>query len=196
MPVQDNTIVTLAEMRQFLNITDSNDTSMDSELIDLLDSYCDFIAKLLGLDQITTKSYSDTYDGNNQKDFYVDHKPIVAVSALTIDDISVGVENTDYYVYLDEGRIELDGDKFDKDNKNVDITYTAGYGTNVAAVPRPLKLALKKWVTAVYRGEVVDYSTRFEEGAYVNFAGMDIPKAVLSILSRYNSDILFNIGAV
>lgn len=183
--VLDVTIVALAEMREFLNITDTADTSMDAILIRLLDDVCADIAEELGLDQLINKSYTETYDGDGTKHLFLDRRPIVSVSALTIDDIAVGTENTDYFVYLKEGRIELYGDTFEVDNKNVDVTYTAGYGAARANVTRKLKLALKEWVAAIYKGEVVDYSTRFEEGAYVQQAGKTMPDSVKRTLDWY-----------
>ena len=183
--VQTETIVTLAEMRQFLNISDSSDTSMDNVLISLLDDVCADIAEELGLDQLTDLAYTETYDGNGTKYLFVDHKPIVSVTTLQVDDIDVGTENTDYFIYSKEGYIELYGDTFDKDNKNIDVVYTAGYGAARANVPRKLKLALKLWVAAIYKGEVVDYSERFEEGAFVSQSGKSIPDNVARILDRY-----------
>lgn len=183
--VQTETIVTLAEMRQFLNITDSADTTMDNAIIGLLDDLCADIADELGLDQLINKSYTETYDGDGTKYLFLDHKPIVAVTTLQIDDIDVGTENTDYFVYLKEGYIELYGDTFEADNKNVDVVYTAGYGVARANVTRKLKLALKLWVSAIYKGEVVDYSSRFEEGAYVSQSGKPIPDNVNRILNRF-----------
>ena len=183
--VQTETIVTLAEMRQFLNITDSADTTMDNAIIGLLDDLCADIADELGLDQLINKAYTETYDGDGTKYLFLDHKPIVAVTTLQIDDIDVGTENTDYFVYLKEGYIELYGDTFEADNKNVDVVYTAGYGAARANVTRKLKLALKLWVSAIYKGEVVDYSSRFEEGAYVSQSGKPIPDNVNRILNRF-----------
>lgn len=195
MAIQDDTIVTLAEMRAYLNITDASDTSMDSELEDLLDSYNDLIAEYLGLDNMLTTTYTDEkHDGDGIPYIYTDHKPIVTVTSLTEDDISLGTENTDYYVYGKAGYIRLDGDTFDNDElQNIKITYTAGYGAARANVPRPLKLALKKWVAAVYRGDVVDISSRFEQGAYQNTSVTGMPKAVEEILYRYRPIMLGSI---
>jgi len=183
--VQDKTIVTLAEMRSHLNISDDNDTSMDAELIYLLDDICALLSEELSLDQIIDKTYTESYDGDGTTTLFVDHKPIVSVTSLAIDDISAGTENTDYFVYLKEGYIQLYGYKFNGGFKNIDIVYKAGYGAARANVPRPLALALKKWVAAVYKGEIVDYSQRFEEGAYVNLAKGYMPPDVKAILGKY-----------
>ena len=193
MAVHDDTIVTLPEMRQYLNITDSDDTSMDNELTSLLDECNDFIKReALGLENILNTTYTDEYyDGNGTPYLYIDNKPIVSVTSLTNDnDVSYGTENTDFYVYGDEGYIQLSSSTFGRGLHNVKVTYQAGWGDVRTNVPLPIKLALKKWAAAIYKGDVVDYSSRFEEGSYANISNEGMPPGVRQLLAPYRKLVI------
>ena len=170
--VQTTTIVTLAEMRSFLNIPDAQ-TGKDSLLIDLLDSYNAEMELYLGVTMINS-TYTETYDGNGTDSLFLKHYPIVSVTTLTIDDTAF-TENTDFYVHGEEGYIKLDDDTFTVDLNNVDIVYKAGHGAARTNVSNVLKNALKTWVMRVFKAEVIDFSQRFDESSLANIKSQMMP---------------------
>ena len=171
--VASTTIVTLSEMRAFLNIPTAQ-TGKDNLIIDLLDSYNDEMERYIGVTMITS-TYTESYDGDDTKTLFLEHFPIVAVTSLTIDDVAQ-TENTDFFVYKKDGYIKLDSDIFDSTEPlNVDIVYTAGHGATRAAVPSTLKNALKTWVGRVFKAEVVDFSQRFDESSLANIKSQMMP---------------------
>lgn len=183
MAVDASTIVELDDMKNFLNIPSGDtDANRDSVITILLDSLNDIIEDYLGVVCITD-TYTEKYDGDGTASLYLDHAPIVAVSSLTIDDEAVA--SGDYSVYEDEGKITLDSDIFTKDNQNVEITYTAGYGDDRAAVPEPLKLALRTWVSRMYKSDYVDFSPQMGEGAAGSVPFLDIPWDIKRMLTNY-----------
>jgi uncharacterized phiE125 gp8 family phage protein len=152
--VQASTIVTLVEMRSFLNLPTAQ-TGKDSLLIDLLDSYNAEMELYLGVTMINS-TYTETYDGNDTDSLFLKHYPIVSVTSLTIDD-TAQVLNTDYYIHGEEGYIKLEDDTFGDELNGVDIVYVAGHGTSRANVSNVLKNALKTWVMRVVKAEIIDF---------------------------------------
>ena len=170
--VSTSTIITLAEMRAFLNIPTSQ-TGKDDLLIDLLDSYNTEMEEYLGVTLIDT-TYTESYDGNGTSSMFLKHYPITSVTSLTLDDTAL-TEDTDFYVYGDVGLIKLDSDVFTVDFKNVDIVYVAGHGAARTNVSKVLKNALKTWVGRVFKAEVVDFSQRFDESSLANIKSQMMP---------------------
>jgi hypothetical protein len=182
-PILDSdSIVTLSEMRTFLNIP-SSQTGKDSLLIELINSYKDEIEQYLGVGIINT-TYTEYYDGNGTDCLFLKHYPIVSVTTLTIDD-TAQTENTDFYIYGDEGYLKLEDDVFEADLHNVYIIYTAGWGANRDAVPNPIKTALKQWVMRVFKAEVIDFSQRFDESSLANIKSQMMPWDIKQKLDYY-----------
>jgi len=182
MAIQDGTPVTLAEMRAFLNITETADTGQDSVLENLLDDLTIAIEDHLGV-KILTTSYDEYYDGNGRDTLFVKRYPIVAVTSIS--DGTQSFSASDYYLYSEEGRIVLDDDYFEEDHKNIHIVYTAGFGAARANVPRGIKVALKLWVSHVYKKHVALFNQRFTDNIQVNFSSEDMPKDVEAKLKPY-----------
>jgi uncharacterized phiE125 gp8 family phage protein len=170
--VQATTLVTLAQMRAFLNIPTAQ-TGKDDLIIDLLDSYNAEMELYLGVTMINS-TYTESYDGNGSNCLFLEHYPIVTVTSLSLDDTAL-VENTDFYTYGTKGYIKLDNDTFTADLKNVDIVYVAGHGAARANVSAVLKSTLKMWVARVFKAEVVDFNTRFDESSMANIKSSMMP---------------------
>ncbi|MGD9276356.1 MAG: hypothetical protein PVJ67_04235 [Candidatus Pacearchaeota archaeon] len=182
MPVADTTIVTLDEMRSFLNIPAAQ-TGKDDLLIGLLDAYNGKMENYLGVTMISS-TYSEIYDGNGKDYMFLKHYPINSVTSLSIDDEEV--DSDDFYVYGEEGYIKLDSDTFTTtDYQNVDIVYVAGWGAAKANVPNVLKNALKTWVMRVFKAEVIDFSTRFDESSLANIKSQMMPWDIKQDLDDY-----------
>lgn len=182
MAISDTTPVTLAEMRSFLNISESADTGQDSVIENLLDDLTVSIESHLGV-AIVNKSYTDYYDGDGNMTLLVKRYPIVTVTSLTVD--SSAIASTSYHLYAEEGRVVADGFCFTGDYRNITLVYTAGWGAARTNVPRDIKVALKLWVSMVFKKHVAIINQRFAEGAIVNFTSEDMPDEVIKKLVPY-----------
>jgi uncharacterized phiE125 gp8 family phage protein len=182
MAIQDATPVTLAEMRAFLNITESGDTGQDSVLENLLDDLTVAIEDYIGV-ALVTKSYDEYYDGDGSDTLLVKRIPIVAITSLA--DGTTSYAAADYYLYKEEGKIILDDDTFEIDHQNIHIVYTAGLGAARANVPRSIKVALKMWVAHVYRKHTAILNNMFSGSVNIDFGSEDMPKEVAQKLEPY-----------
>jgi len=182
--VAATTIVTLAEMRAFLNIPITQ-TGKDDLLISLLDAYNGKIENYLGVTLINSTYTTEKYDGNDTDSLFLKHYPIVSVSELIIGDDTLTA--SDFVIY-DEGYLKIDSDTysiFTKDVQNVSVTYIAGWGTSRANVNDVLKNALKTWVMRVFKAEVVDFSMRFDESSLANIKSQMMPWDIKQDLDYY-----------
>ena len=179
--VNAGTIVTLAEMRSFINIPTAQ-TGKDSLLVDLLNAYNGKIENYLGVTLINS-TYTEYYDGNGTSSLFLKHYPIVSVTSLTLDSTAL-VLNTDYYI-RDDSYIKLDGDVFTSDLNNVLIVYVAGWGAARANVPDVIKNSLKTWVMRVFKAEIVDFNTRFDESSLANIKSQMMPWDIKQDLDFY-----------
>jgi len=176
------TPVTLAEIRQFLNITESADTGQDALLITLCDRLTVVIENYIGL-SIINKAYTEYYDGDGSETLLVKRYPIVSVTSLTV---GTTLESaSDYHLYSEEGYIVGDGFAFPADNRNVTLVYTAGFGAAKANVPEAIKLALLLWASYIWKKDNVSYSQNFGESFIVNVVHERIPADVAAMLVPY-----------
>ena len=185
MAILDSTPVTLAEMRAFLNITEATDTGQDALLENLLDDLSDVISDWLGLDTIINAPYTEYYDGDGSDTLFVEHYPIITITSLA--DGTQSFSATDYHLYEKQGKIVLDGDYFENDNKNILIVYSAGHGAARANVPRAIKTALKMFVSHVYKKHSAFRPRIAGENTIINFGSDEIPKDVESKLAPYRA---------
>ena len=185
MAVKATTIVTLAQMRAFLNIPTAQ-TGKDALLIELLDAYNNKIENYLGVALINV-AYTESYDGDGSDSLFLNHYPIISVTSLSIDGTALSVvADADFYIYADTGLIKLDSATFTTtDYRNVDIVYTAGHGAAIANVPDALKNALKTWVGRVFKAEVVDFSSKFDESSLANIKSQMMPWDIKQDLDYY-----------
>ena len=182
--VAATTVVTLTEMRSFLNIPTAQ-TGKDDLLISLLDAYNGKIENYLGVTMINSTYTTEKYDGNDTDSLFLKHYPIVSVSELIIGDDTLTA--SDFVIY-DEGYLKIDSDTysiFTKDVQNVSITYNAGWGAARANVNDVLKNTLKIWVMRVFKAEVVDFSMRFDESSLANIKSQMMPWDIKQDLDYY-----------
>lgn len=184
MAVKDATIVTLTEMRAFLNIPTAQ-TGKDDLLIELLDAYNGKMENYLGVTMINS-TYTESYDGDGTDCLFLKHYPIVSITddSFTIDGTALSA--SDYYIYANEGYIKLNSSTFTtNDYQNVDIVYKAGWGAARTNVPDVLKNALKTWVMRVFKAEVIDFSQRFDESSLANIKSQMMPWDIKQDLDYY-----------
>jgi hypothetical protein len=126
-------------------------------------------------DPIETATFTETIDGSGETTLRLPYRPIVSVTALSIDGVAVTV--SDLVVYADEVYLESG---FPAGRKNVAATWTAGHGTTV---PEDMKLAVMLILEQAAQTSLLQQATRGEY-AYV-FAPTKWPKDAREIIDSY-----------
>jgi len=142
MALDANALVTLADQKTYLNISDSNSDSILEILINsvstLINVYCERT--------LIETTYTDLYlDGNGEKEIQLPNWPVASITSLAEDETSLteGLDE-DYLLYTSDRAAYLwrYGDGWVDMHKGILITYVAGYST----VPKDLQLACFKQV--------------------------------------------------
>lgn len=125
-----------SDVEQFLQV-DLNST-VEASVTNTFIPYVDAaIKRYVGYD-IEQATYTETFDGSEQKDLFLRHIPIASISSLTEDGNTLTQGNEADYVYYNNGRlrrvvVRWSGVK----PKNISVTYVGGYAS--ADIPVAIK---------------------------------------------------------
>lgn len=139
MSLGANALVTLEEAKSFLKVKDDNDVVVLEMLIDNISEYFGTATQRNLVSTVYTNQY---FDGNGQEIFYFPNWPVTVLTSVYEDGVLL-VENTDYYAYLDEGKLARIGARWLKGRKTLKMTFTAGYVVTGASptLPKDLRSA-------------------------------------------------------
>ena len=178
-------LVPLDRIKTYLEIA-AGETGQDVLLQDLtkrlsawVEQYCDR--------KFAKATYTEQRDGDGTDILVVTHWPIISVASLYDDpDRLFGaatlIAPSDYVIYKDEGRIQLDGLTFARGLQNVKVTYDAGY----AEIPPDLQQAVCELIADRFRNKEHQGLRSLSIGAYsVAFTEAELPEEVRSILDSY-----------
>lgn len=175
-------LVTLANVKAWLNITSNND---DIVLLNLITAESAHIKNWLNRD-ILSQTYTDRRDGNGRTSMPFANEPVTAVSGLTVNGIVIpaspdnGVMQPGYG--FDDTELWLSGYSFVRGRRNVVMSYTAGYST----APSDIAQACVELVAIRYRErDRIGHSSKSLGGETVSFTITDLPKSVELILQQY-----------
>ena len=149
MTLDSNALITLANLKTYLKI---DDTSHDTQLEQLINSVSTLMLREIDRDLVYT-TYTDEYlDGSGEEELYLPEWPIVEITSITENDISLTEgEEEDYTVYAAQGYLRKVSGKWAAGRRNIKITYKAGYWVaseveGVDEMPKDLQLACMKQV--------------------------------------------------
>jgi hypothetical protein len=158
-------IVTLAEMKAYLGITDSSQDAFLTEQLtfinEAVESYC---ARKFDLATYTQKFHYDDYR-KSIKSLELYHYPLVSVTEIKEDDVVQDL--ADYRVHNPTGKITANTGFFSSCQSIVEVTYQAGYST----IPATIKNVVYSVVEERYN--------RKQAGISLNF-GADVQRIALS----------------
>lgn len=159
-----------------------------------VDSMIDSASKLaLAVSLRTTlvsTSLTEYYDGDGSNLLHLRSWPITTVSSIYVDDstprdwATEDLIDSDYYlVYETEGKVILDGYYFTAGNRNVKVTYTAGYST----VPYDLQQAVEDLVIFWYQRQKEKRVgvNSFNVGDKSTSYARDVPTDIMNTFKRY-----------
>lgn len=155
----DETILTLAELKAYLNIA-ADDSSKDTQLGTLLAAIAPYIFDQTGVWFGSAKEFTEYHD--YQSVIFVDHIPVVALTSISRDyrnEYTKAIAPTSYSVNKNTGRITLSrlyGNSSDEVNRSdydeLQVKYTSG----ILTVPATVKEAAKLFAASLYNANVND----------------------------------------
>jgi len=185
MALVANALVTVDEVKSYVNITTSID-NLEDTLEDLINRVTDWFHRTCGVEQFEAKNYTEYYNGTGTNELMVDQRPINSISILA-DDIdwqwtSDTYFDSDDYAILDD-MIVLKDEIFTEGIRNIKITYNAGYST----IPDILKQACIDEVVNLYnRREDLDLLTKtYADGGSITRSTDPMLPRTRDILKRF-----------
>lgn len=190
-------LITLSELRTFLEIPQNNTDSDDflvSMIIDISERIQTYLNRNL------KKAYYRKYFNAGKRKYWVDAYPIDISAGITVTYAdTVQTIDDDYYVWEDEGLVEFDFTTSFTEPKQVYIEWMGGFATTTTMVsgnsenillqdiPNDLKLACKLQAAYVYRRrkDIGLTAVNTHDGNYQVRGSMELIREVKSILSDY-----------
>jgi hypothetical protein len=173
-------LTTLANVKQYLGITSSNDDALIARLVSSASQY---VQTWLNRTLVST-TYSEIRDGNSSYAMSPREYPITGVSSVTIDTVVVplAADATKSGYRFDSERVVLTDYSFAKGYQNVVINYTAGYAT----IPVEIEQATIEMIANVYRAkDRVGVSSKSIGGESVSFFMGAMTDSIKTILNNY-----------
>lgn len=148
-------LTTLANVKSYLNITDTNSDTIITALIpritDLIQSFCN---RIFG-----AADYVEFHNGDSQKELFLKNYPVNSVASIyddpdrTFDSLSL-IAATDYAVESLTGIVYLDI-QLSEGRQSVKVAYNGGYAT----IPSDLEHAAILMITAEFLDSRTDVNT-------------------------------------
>jgi hypothetical protein len=185
MAAAPDDLCTVAELKSWLPNQGNNDdvtlqsliTNASMQVLQYIDRP-HILSSVLGL-------LTENYDGNDSDRLLPRNFPIISVSSLSIDGISIQAATTPTTAgYLWDGRrILLRGFRFCRGVQNVQLSYSAGF----PSVPLDLKQAAIEAFALTYRQRVRigEKSNSMSGQVNVSFDMGDVPPRSMAIFSQY-----------
>jgi hypothetical protein len=189
MAAAPDDLCTLAELKAWLPNQGSNDDTALQSLISngslQILQYIDrphILASVIG-------GLNETYDGNDSDRLLPRAFPIISVTAVSVDGLSIpqsqGFSSATQVVgYLwDSRRILLRGFRFSRGVQNVAVSYTAGY----SSVPLDLKQAALEAFALTYRQRthIGEKSNSMGGQVTLSFDMSEVPPRSLCVFGQY-----------
>lgn len=180
MSVSD--LTTLANIKSWLGKTD---TSSDILLDLLITQISDEIRTYTNRDIYPVTNYGEMRDGNGRENLTVLQYPIIAVSGVTINGVSIPTITTPGgagYAF-DKNSIRLSGYCFAKGVQNVTINYSAGYAT----IPPVIERACIELVAHRFEGRNrIGVKSKSQGQQNSTFDTSALPESVKTILKQWS----------
>lgn len=172
--------ITLTEIRHWLDVKGTAD---DALLEDLIVAASKFIETWISRD-LSSRSYTETYDGPGGRRLSLRAYPVTAVTSLTIDGATIpaAASSTDLGYVISGRGLALRGYRFTEGVENVAVTYVAGYDS----VPVDVAQACKELVGLRYKErDRIGYVSKAVGGEVVAYSQKDMSEAVKTLLNAY-----------
>jgi hypothetical protein len=185
MAAAPDDLCTVAELKSWLpNQGNNDDVTLQSLITNASLQVLQYIDRPHLLSSVLGP-LTENYDGNDSDRLLPRNYPVISVSSLSIDGVSIPAATTATTAgYLWDGRrILLRGFRFCRGVQNVQLSYAAGY----PSVPLDLKQAALEAFALTYRQRVRigEKSNSMSGQVNVSFDMGDVPPRSLAIFSQY-----------
>jgi hypothetical protein len=195
-------LTTLANAKQWLNISSETDDDLLTRLIHAASAFIEtYLSRRLG-----SQTYAEIRDGTGGRVMNFREYPVTAVSLVAVNGVPLPLVPdmvTPGYRFT-RTQIILQGHRFTQGWANVSLNYTAGYGPpsggwfedpwitapqpdgSIPWVPFDLEQACIELVSWRYmERQHIGQSGKSLEGANVSYSVQDLPPDVRTVLDRY-----------
>lgn len=180
-------LTTLQNLKDWLQVSGKSDDAVLQRLISAASAFIQqWLSRTLAL-----ASYTETYDGRGTRRAVLNNFPIVSVSSLVVDGVTIaaaaGPPWSNGYVF-DQLSISLYGYCFRAGFGNVQVSYSAGYAT----VPLDIEQACLELIGIRYKErERIGYRSKSIAGETVSFFVGDMTPSVKTALNPYRKVLLW-----
>lgn len=174
-----------ADVQAFLSLPSGQDESLLESLV----TRASVMVNSLINRNLLSASYTERFSGRGGSRQGLSNYPVTAVSAVTIDGVSVpaATGQLDAGYLFDENVVYLRGYVFTRGVRNVEIDYTAGFAT----VPADLSQACIEIVANKYkRRNNIEISGKTLNGETISFTTSDVPPSAKAVLANYTRRFL------
>ena len=175
----------LATCKAWLNIAtlDTDDDAQITQLISAISAqaaiYCN---RNFGVN-----TYTETYNGLGNLTQWLNQRPVVSVSSVTIDGVNVPARPNALSsgFVADRNEVYLYGWYFTTGFQNVVVTYDAGISCSAANTP-DLWQAVTEWIALVFQSQKrVGLKSESLNGQNTSYMVADLPESITLVLNRY-----------
>ena len=189
MALQDNALATLAELKEFLDITG---TTYDDLLTNLLNRVTDLFHTYCGVTQFKAQNYTDYYDGSGDSYLFINNTPINSVSLLADDTDHIWASDStfasDEYRIVEQNHIVVPDSIFSSYDQNIKITYNAGYDT----IPGDLKQTCIEEAGRRYKHRRdFDVVTKTMDDGTIQYTQRGLMPSTTIILDKYKVNMVY-----
>ena len=175
---------TLLDVKRYLSIKDGN-TDQDAILGDLIEGASAAVNNYLNRD-IMLSDRADSMDGNGKDAMFMRHWPVVSVTSVKVNGQSIPAAPDGYSTTpgfrVEDPMLILQGYRFTRGRRNVEVVYSAGYET----IPDELKAIVTETVALRYKErDWTGYSSKSLAGETVAFTLADFSRNAKGVLNSY-----------
>jgi len=180
-------LTTLAAAKQWLGVTSSDG---DQLLARLISASSDYIQTWLNR-TFAVAAYTEVRSGVGGDGMAVKAYPIVAVTSVTIDGLSIPActGQTDFGYVVNDPRtmIFLRGYRYNRGRANVGLSYTAGFTT----IPNEIEQACIELVGLRFRDrDRIGVTSKGMAGESISFSQKDFSDAIQTTLTNYKKVVM------
>lgn len=201
MASSDIDLTTVQAVAAYIGGIDGTDPAVNSLLQSLVTAASAFASQYCSRD-FRSGTISETYNGLGTQRIILRRAPVSAVSALSIDGISISARTTPGaagFVFDDTGTVYVDGcTVFTRGWQNVAVTYTAGWVTpgqalatspvGTVTLPLDIQQAVIEVVALKFKAQRnnIGIAARQIAGETISYSQADIPRSVVPVFEFYS----------
>lgn len=190
-----------AQITQYLKIGAVPDASL-GPLLEGLGNACQSAVEHFIGRTFDTKSYTETYDGNNRRTLFLRHDPVVSITSVSVygsPSLSITVPVAPTYAASvamiepgGQGILLTDGSGFSAGIQNVMVSYTAGLtDPESGAPPADLVFAVAYWASLLFKNRDRVGENSRTVGDQLSTFTTALPKDIQQLVARYQRFVIF-----